>query len=104
MPSERALHPLIHYMCAHECARALACAQYQFITNARCRVAICHGTDDLVVSWWNGRKLHALCGADAFEPLWCEGRGHNDMDTEAVLAWAASFLDSLCNGEIRRDI
>ena len=66
-----------------------------YIRSSSCRVAICHGTEDEVVPCWNGRKLHALCAERAFEPLWCNGRGHNDMDEEAVLAWARSFLDSL---------
>ena len=41
-----------------------------------------------------GRKLHSLA-ADAHEPLWQRGRGHNDMDEEAVLIWAADFLEQL---------
>lgn len=44
--------------------------------------------------WSQGRKLHALC-ADAHEPLWCEGCGHNDMDQEAVLQWARTVLDTV---------
>ena len=65
---------------------------YDHIQNVRCRVAICHGTVDRVVPCWNGRMLHQMA-AEAHEPLWCEGRGHNDMDTETVLIWARRFLD-----------
>lgn len=76
-----------------------ACADpfknYNAILNARCQVAICHGTADGVVPCWNGRKLHQLVGERAVAPLWCEGRGHNDMDEDAILRWARAFLDGL---------
>jgi fermentation-respiration switch protein FrsA (DUF1100 family) len=68
---------------------------YDYIKRARCRVAICHGTVDGVVPCWNGRKLHALVGADAHEPLWCVGCGHNDMEIDAVFSFARGFLGDL---------
>jgi pimeloyl-ACP methyl ester carboxylesterase len=72
---------------------------YAMIARCRCRVAICHGTVDDVVPCWNGQSLHKRC-ADSHEPLWCEERGHNDMDDDSVLAYGASFLDHLdsCRG------
>ena len=65
-----------------------------YILKARCRVAIAHGTDDFVVPLWNGHKLHSLC-ADPHTPLWCEGRGHNDLDEEVVFEYMRGFLDQL---------
>ena len=76
---------------------------YRFIHDARCRVAICHGTEDEVVPCWNGRKLYALA-AEVHEPLWCEGRGHNDMDERAVIAWARGFIDYLRETASGRDL
>lgn len=62
------------------------------ISSVRCRVAICHGESDRVVPCWNGRALHDKA-PETSEPLWLAGRGHNDMDEEQVLVWAAAFLD-----------
>mmetsp|Transcript_43020 Transcript_43020/g.71501 ORF Transcript_43020/g.71501 Transcript_43020/m.71501 type:complete len:275 (-) Transcript_43020:293-1117(-) len=64
------------------------------IAHVRCCVAICHGTADGVVPCWNGKALHKLC-VDAYEPLWCKGHGHNDMDDGECLRYASAFLDHL---------
>ena len=45
---------------------------YQHIKDARCRVAVCHGTNDMVVPCWNGRKLLTLA-AETHEPQWQHG-------------------------------
>ena len=77
-------------------ATAVPCADvfknYAKIGNARCRVAIAHGTADEVVGFSNGKALHRRC-ADAHEPLWCPGRGHNNMDEKAVLRYFHGVLD-----------
>ena len=65
---------------------------YAKIGDVRCRVAIAHGTADEVVGFSNGKALHRRC-ADAHEPLWCPGRGHNNMDEKAVLRYFHGVLD-----------
>ena len=76
---------------------------YQKIGRARCRVCVMHGTADRVVPCWNGRKLLEKA-ADGHEPLWCNGRGHNDMPEETCLAHAAGFLDFLSSRETNKPI
>ena len=77
-------------------ATAVPCADvfknYAKIGDVRCRVAIAHGTADEVVGFSNGKALHRRC-ADAHEPLWCPGRGHNNMDEKAVLRYFHGVLD-----------
>ena len=77
-------------------ATAVPCADvfknYAKIGDARCRVAIAHGTADDVVGFSTGKALHRRC-ADAHEPLWCPGRGHNNMDEKAVLRYFHGVLD-----------
>jgi hypothetical protein len=67
---------------------------YMKIGKIQAPVAITHGTLDEVVPCENGRALHAAC-QQPFEPLWLEGRGHNDMPYEEVLEYARSFIDAL---------
>ena len=51
---------------------------YMKIDKITAPVAIVHGTADEVVPCSNGRALHAKL-QQPFEPLWMEGRGHNDV-------------------------
>jgi len=57
-------------------------------------VAILHGKMDTVVPLGNGQALHAKL-ANPFEPLWIEGRGHNDMPYMECFQYIRRFLDSL---------
>ncbi len=68
---------------------------YSKIQKARCTVGIVHGTADEVVPCSNGRALARLCRHGLHEPLWCEGKGHNDMNEREVFEYARGFLDSL---------
>ena len=67
---------------------------YQKVGKIRAPVAIIHGTIDGVVPCANGRDLHGRLQRP-FEPYWMEGRGHNDMEHEQVIAYAGRFIASL---------
>jgi fermentation-respiration switch protein FrsA (DUF1100 family) len=74
---------------------------YARIQRARCAVAIVHGAEDDVVPVSNGRALAARCAAARGATCWeieeFAGRGHNDMEPERVLAFAARFLNHLAD-------
>lgn len=70
---------------------------YEKIDKVQCKVLIIHGTNDQVVPCQNGRNLFQQC-KDQAEPLWIEGRGHNDMPDERCLKKVRDFLDELEDG------
>ena len=53
-----------------------------------------HGTQDWVVPCSHGRTLQKLA-PNSHEPLWCHGRGHNDLPEEDVFSHLRDFLDDL---------
>jgi len=60
-------------------------------------VAIVHGKADNVVPVGNGQALYAKC-QQPYEPLWIDGRGHNDMPEGVVLQYASEFVEALRRG------
>lgn len=67
---------------------------YEKIENVQCPVLIMHGTNDSVVPHANGVAIHGACKRAA-EPLWVEGRGHNDMPDYACLKRVREFLERM---------
>lgn len=67
---------------------------YMKIGKIQAPVAIAHGTVDEVVPCENGRALHEQC-QQPFEPLWLEGRGHNDIPQDEMLEYARLFVSAL---------
>jgi len=67
---------------------------YEKIDQIKAPVAILHGTADTVVPLGNGQALHAQL-QKPYEPLWIEGRGHNDMPYGECFHYIRRFLDSL---------
>lgn len=58
-------------------------------------VLIMHGTDDDVIAIIHGKTLHALA-QNAHEPLWAEGRTHQDLEmADGYLPSLKSFLGSI---------
>mmetsp|Transcript_65212 Transcript_65212/g.103319 ORF Transcript_65212/g.103319 Transcript_65212/m.103319 type:complete len:269 (+) Transcript_65212:27-833(+) len=70
---------------------------YEKIERVQAQTCIIHGTADSVVPCSNGRGLYEQMQQRglAFEPLWIEGRGHNDMPMDRVLMHVRHFLRSL---------
>jgi hypothetical protein len=54
-----------------------------------------------VVPCSHGRTLHKLA-PNSHEPLWCHGRGHNDLPEEDVFSHLRDFLDDLRVGSADR--
>lgn len=67
---------------------------YEKIGRVQCPVLFIHGLEDDVVPWEHSKSLHSRC-ARAVDPLWVEGRGHNDMPNEECLHRIREFLDEL---------
>merc|ERR1712107_662801 len=75
---------------------------YEKIGRVKCPVLVMHGTADSVVPCRCGRAIHHAC-SNAHSPLWVEGRGHNDMPTDACLQRVGDFLDDIVSvGPIAR--
>lgn len=68
---------------------------YEKITQCKQKVLVMHGTADTVVPHSNGVAIHNAC-ENAVEPLWLNGRGHNDMPDIQCLKKVKEFLDDLC--------
>lgn len=64
---------------------------YEKISKISAPVAIMHGTSDEVVPVSNGKALHAQLQR-AYEPLWLEGYGHNNMPQDVCFDYVKSFL------------
>lgn len=84
------------------CASCCCCCldifkNYVKVNSVQARTCIIHGTDDEVVPCDNGRNLYASLEARglAAEPLWMEGRGHNDMPCNEVYGHTNQFLQQL---------
>lgn len=71
---------------------------YQKIDSIQCPVLIMHGTDDEVVPCHNGRALYAALESRPnhndlhYDPVWLEGRGHNDMPHMECLSHCRRFM------------
>jgi len=66
---------------------------YEKIGKIQAPVAICHGMNDEVVPFDNGKALHKKC-KKPFEPYWMIGKGHNDMPERDVCKYARAFANS----------
>lgn len=49
------------------------------IRRVECPVLVIHGTQDEVIHFSHGERLHAACPG-AVEPVWIDGAGHNDIE------------------------
>lgn len=67
---------------------------YEKIEKIECPILIMHGTADEVVPCENGRNLYKQC-KNPVEPLWVEGRGHNNMPEEECIRKVRDFLARL---------
>ena len=85
--SSMALHPLDIF---------LSYAKAEHIT---CPVFIIHGQADRVVPCANGQNLYNIlqnrpCANEvAYDPVWLEGRGHNDMPEDECLEHCKTFIE-----------
>jgi pimeloyl-ACP methyl ester carboxylesterase len=57
-------------------------------------VCVMHGIEDRVVPCSNGRQLHKLL-QKPYQPLWVEGKGHNDMPERRCFDHVAQFVRDL---------
>mmetsp|Transcript_109059 Transcript_109059/g.326192 ORF Transcript_109059/g.326192 Transcript_109059/m.326192 type:complete len:243 (-) Transcript_109059:76-804(-) len=67
---------------------------YEKVDKVECPVLVMHGTNDAVVPHANGVAIHGACKR-AVEPLWVEGRGHNDMPDYTCLKRVREFLEKI---------
>ena len=59
------------------------------IRKVRCPVLTVHGTEDEVIPFEHGKRLYARVGEGwACDPLWIEGKGHNNAELDN---WKATF-------------
>jgi len=74
---------------------------HQKIGSVACPVLIMHGEIDRVVPIGNGRALYAQlqgrpCHQEmAYDPVWMQSRGHNDMPQDLCLGHCKKFLQFL---------
>mmetsp|Transcript_19453 Transcript_19453/g.35265 ORF Transcript_19453/g.35265 Transcript_19453/m.35265 type:complete len:267 (+) Transcript_19453:100-900(+) len=67
---------------------------YEKIGDIACPVLFMHGLADEVVPFSNAKALYDAC-PNAVNPLWIDGRGHNNLPTDIVLQRVREFLDDL---------
>jgi len=74
---------------------------YMKIDRVQARTLVIHGTNDNVVPWRNGHNIYSALQQRglAHEPLWLEGRGHNDIPPEPCFRAIRGLLDVLDDGE-----
>jgi len=67
------------------------------VKSVECPSVVIHGKADDVVPYWNGLAMHRALQQMglAAEPMWVEGRGHNDMPEDRCVDHMRTFMESL---------
>lgn len=65
---------------------------FKYVPKISCRTLVIHGTEDEVIHWSHGQKLHSLC-ANPSDPFWAAGCTHQDVEAHPLyLATMRRFL------------